>query len=329
LVEPYQNHLITGAGLQPSTCAKWTSFVRLFLKAQFKPNMVEREVRHLTPEALLDYVLQQGQHYQPGQLQSLASALRSFCRFLCASGRQAPDLSPALPPISGHHRQDLPTCLSRRPLQQLLEEFGLCLARLGWRAGEVAALSLEDVDWRNGWLRWAAPKGRRERPLPLPAEVGRALASYLRSAPPRGTGRRLFRTLRHERPLRASWLSERVGAAMARGGLGRAGKRAQLLRRTFATHLVQAGASLKAVADLLGHASLSPTQIYAKVNLPMLRAVAPPWPGEVGRGRHGLSKRRQPSIWRAVAPWVLPSSPRELGWAIWLSPRANTSIVER
>ena len=76
-------------------------------------------------------------------------------------------------------------------------------------------------------------------------------------------------------PLSGSWLSERVGTAMARAGLGVPGLRAYLLRRTFATHLVQQGASLKAVADLLGHASLSTTQVYAKVNLPMLRSFRP------------------------------------------------------
>jgi len=155
------------------------------------------------------------------------------------------------------------------------------LARLGLRAGEVARLSLDDLNWRNGWLRLAAPKARRERHLPLPSEVGHALASYLRSAPPNGATRLLFRTARGQRPLSSAWLSQRAGAAMARAGLGAPGKGAHLLRRTFATHLVQQGASLKAVADLLGHASLSTTQVYAKVNLPMLRAVAQPWPREV------------------------------------------------
>jgi site-specific recombinase XerD len=294
LVEDYQNHLTAVAGLQPSTCQKWTFFVRLFLKAQFKPKALELPLRQLKPEVLLDFVLQQGEHYPPGQLQSLASALRSFCRFLCVSGRHPQDLSAALPSISGHHRQDLPSYLSRVQLKALLEVFDrrtllgkrdyamvLCLARLGLRAGEVASLTLEDLNWRNGWLRLAAPKGRRERHLPLPEEVGQALAAYLRSAPPQGATRALFRTRRGQRPMRRGWLSERVGTAMARAGLGAPGKRAHLLRRTFATHLVQQGASLKAVADLLGHASLSTTQVYAKVNLPMLRAVAQPWPGEV------------------------------------------------
>lgn len=115
----------------------------------------------------------------------------------------------------------------------------------------------------------------------MPSEVGQALASDLRNAPPNGVTRWLFRTARGQRPRSSSWLSERAGTAMARAGLGAPGKRAHLLRRTFATHLVQQGARLKAVADLLGHASLSTTQVYAKVNLLMLRAVAQPWPGEV------------------------------------------------
>ena len=294
LVDDYQEHLLQVAGLQPSTCQKWTFFVRLFLNAQFKPKAPESQLRQLQPEVLLSFVLQQGEHYPPGQLQSVASALRSFCRFLCATGRHPQDLSAALPAISGHHRQELPTYLTRVQFKKLLEVFdrrtvlgkrdyaiALCLGRLGLRAGEVAHLTLDDLDWRNGRLRLAAPKGRRERQLPLPDEVGSALVAYLRSVPPNRATRLLFRTTCGQRPMRASWLSERVGAAMARAGLGTAGKRAHLLRRTFATHLVQRGASLKAVADLLGHANLSTTQVYAKVNLPMLRAVAQPWPKEV------------------------------------------------
>lgn len=295
-VEQYQQHLINVAGLQPSSCQKWTFFVRLFLSAQFKPRATEAQLCDLRPEALLEFVLQQGEHYPPGQLQSLASALRSFCRFLCVSGYHPQDLSPALPPISGHHREDLPTYLSPQQLKALLSVFDrrtllgkrdhavvLCLARLGMRAGEVATLSLEDVDWHQGSLRLAAPKGRRQRQLPLSAEVGQALVSYLRQARPQGPARWLFRTADGQRRLTVGWLSRRVGSALARAGLKTPGNRAHLLRRTFATHLVQQGASLKAVADLLGHASLSTTQVYAKVNLPMLRGVAQPWPGEVDR----------------------------------------------
>jgi site-specific recombinase XerD len=294
LIDEYQNHLISVAGLQPSTCRKWSFFVRLFLHAQFKPRFPALNLRQLTPQVLLNFVLQQGQHYPPGQLQSLASALRSFCRFLCVTGRTASDMSAALPAISGHHREDLPTYLSRAQLKKLLGAFDrrtlmgkrdyaivLCLARLGLRAGEVASLSLDDLDWRQGQLRLRTPKGRRERQLPLSAEVGLALAAYLRAAGPTGATRALFRKASGQQPLRADAVSQRAGAAMARAGLGAPGARSHLLRRTFATHLVQQGISLKAVADLLGHAGLHTTQVYAKVNLPMLRAVAQPWPGEV------------------------------------------------
>lgn len=293
MVDEYQRHLINVAGLQLSTCQKWTFFVRLFLKAQFKPKALASQLCKLRPEALLGFVLEQAKRYPPGQLQSLASALRSFCRFLCVSGCQSRDLSEALPPISGHEREELPNYLSRRQLKDLLEVFDrrtllgkrdyaivLCLAQLGLRAGELARLSLDDVNWHHGWLRLVAAKGRRERRLPLTQPVGQALAAYLRSALPKGTNRRLFRTADGQRALRPAWLSHRVGAGMARAGVGTSGKRAHLLRRTFATHLVQQGISLKAVADLLGHASLGTTQVYAKVNLPMLRAVAQPWPKE-------------------------------------------------
>lgn len=100
----------------------------------------------------------------------------------------------------------------------------LCLARLGLRAGEVARLTLDDLDWRASCLRLVAPKGRRERQLPLSAEVGQALAAYLRAAPPSGPSRALFRRGRDDRPLQPSGVSHRAGAAMARAGGASPGK---------------------------------------------------------------------------------------------------------
>jgi len=192
LVEEYQEYLVNVAGLKASSSLCWIFFVRLFLQAHFKPKVTALDFQRLSARALLDYVLAQSQRHSPGRLQSLASALRSFCRFLCVTGRLPEDWSAALPPIAGHHREDLPRYLTSAELQKLLGsmETGtrigkrdyaivLCLARLGLRAGEVARLTLEDVDWRTGVLRLAQPKGRRERLVPLPAEVGQALVGYL------------------------------------------------------------------------------------------------------------------------------------------------------
>jgi len=152
LVDEYHRHLINVAGLQPSSCQKWIFFVRLFLKAQFKPKARAIALPQLQPETLLNFVLQQGKHYPPGQLQSLASALRSFCRFLCVTGRHAQDLSGALPSISGHHREDLPVYLSRTQLQELLGGFDrrTLLANATTRSHSVWR------DWDCGPEKWPA-----------------------------------------------------------------------------------------------------------------------------------------------------------------------------
>lgn len=295
LIADYHEYLCNVAGLQPSTCSKWIYFARLFLGRGFKGkrNSPPLAIAELTPAVLLQFVFEEAKNSHPERLQSLASGLRSFCRYLRVSGRHAQDLSGALPAVSSRHRTELPTYLTNKQYEATLAQFNrstllgkrdyaiaLCMGRLGLRAGEVARLTLDDVDWEGGSLRLIGSKGRRERQLPLPVAVAQAVITYLRVAKFRGPSRALFRTTDGCSPLCSKWLSERVGLAVARAGLGPRGKKAHLLRRTFATHLVQGGVSLKAVADLLGHADLRTTQVYAKVNLPMLRQVAQPWPKE-------------------------------------------------
>jgi len=156
----------------------------------------------------------------------------------------------------------------------------LCLAQMGLRAGEVAALSLDGIDWRAGTLLLARAKERRTSVLPLPAQVGRALVSYLRNGRPPTQARQLF--VRHRAPLGEPMTSSGVSAvvrrAFARAQIDVAIRGAHVLRHTAATRMVRAGVSLKEVADLLRHRSLDTVMIYTKLDLPTLAEVAQPWP---------------------------------------------------
>jgi len=154
----------------------------------------------------------------------------------------------------------------------------LCLARLGLRAGEVAHLNLEDLDWRAGMVHLRQTKSRRERLLPLPHDLGQALVRYLRPRPPGTACRRVFLSLRDPGPVGTDAISSLARRALKRAAIACPRPGAHVFRYTVASQLVQKGASLKAIADWLGHRSLSSTQLYAKVNLPMLRIVAQPWP---------------------------------------------------
>jgi len=145
----------------------------------------------------------------------------------------------------------------------------LLLAPLGLRAGEVAAHELDDLDWQGGQLRLRAGKCRRERVLPLPQEVGAALAEYLRHGRPPSQDRRVFLTLAGQaRAFHPAAVTRIVQRSLKRAGipLGRL-TGAHMLRQTAASRMVNRGASFKDVADVLGHRSLQTTCIYAKLDL--------------------------------------------------------------
>jgi integrase len=154
----------------------------------------------------------------------------------------------------------------------------MLLVRLGLRAGEVRALRLEDIDWRAGELV-VRGKGNRTERLPLPSDVGQAVAAYLRRGRPvTAQGRTLFVRVRApHRPLSSSGVTRAVAAAASRAGLGRVS--AHRLRHTVATQMVRSGVPLPEVSQVLRHRRLITTAIYAKVDREALRRLARPWPG--------------------------------------------------
>lgn len=153
----------------------------------------------------------------------------------------------------------------------------LLLSRLGLRAGEVAALALDDVDWRAGEIEVRSKGGRRER-LPLPQDVGQVLAGYLRRGRPETSDRSLFVRLCAPRSgIGPGAVSAIVHAAGARAGVTVTG--AHQLRHSAAVRLLAAGAPMSEISELLRHRRPATTAIYAKVDHDALRPLARPWPG--------------------------------------------------
>jgi site-specific recombinase XerD len=251
------------------------------------------DLQQLTGEVLRGFVVDRARCHSPRTARRSAAAARSFVRFLHLYGVIDGRVAQAVPTVRDTRRATLPKALTPAQLRQLFGAIDpstparrrdhamlLCLASLGLRAKEVAELSLDAIDWRAGMLTIATSKARRAHRLPLPAGVGRAIATYLRSGRPVTAVRQVF--VRHfapiGAPLTSAVVTRAVQRAFHRSGLEVASRGAHTLRHTAATAMVRAGVSLKAVADVLRHRSLDTTALYTKVDLPRLRDVARPWP---------------------------------------------------
>ena len=291
ILQAYEQHLRTVAGLSPRTCQNHCRDVGRFLEGV----SIQRAtgLAKLTPVQLTRYFTVRSADYQPGSLRQVAGSLRRFLRFAQQQGWIGQPLQMAVPQIACRVHNDLPAYLTESQLDLLLARWdrktaqgqrdlaiGLCLARLGLRAGEVAALVLEDLDWRNGVLRLQQSKNGHTAQLPLPVEVGQSIANYLRLGRPTCRCREVFVCHRSAKPLTRQRISNIIRRALRGCGIEVPGAGAHLLRHTLASHLVQNGASLKEVADLLRHGHLNSAAVYAHVNLAQLRSVAQPWPKE-------------------------------------------------
>ncbi len=290
--EQFQHYLRHQRGLAEATVHGYQATVRRFLDACFGTQAPRLET--LCADDIARFMLQQTRCYSAAHAQLMASALRSFLRFLFQQGTLSIDLTQGIPVSARRRLSTLPRFMKAADVEQLLQSIDqrstkgrrdyailMLLARLGLRAGEVAALSLDDLDWEGGTLSVRGKRGRCER-LPLPSDVGEALVNYLRNGRPVSTTRQVFLCLRA--PRRGFAHGGAVGTivcrALARAGLDPACKGAHLLRHSLATRLLGQGASLVEIGGLLRHRDLNTTQIYAKVDEHTLHTLAPPWPGE-------------------------------------------------
>jgi integrase len=151
------------------------------------------------------------------------------------------------------------------------------LLRLGLRASEVARLALDDINWRAGEIV-VHGKGGRQDSLPIPWDVGEAIAGYLQRGRPASGRREVFlRALAPAGPLGRGGVSWIVRRACQRAGVPEVG--AHRLRHTAAGQMVAAGVPLPEIGQVLRHRSAASTAVYARVDLGALRVLAQPWPG--------------------------------------------------
>jgi site-specific recombinase XerD len=249
-----------------------------------------RELESLRPKDVMDFVLSQARQ-RPGSVKRIVTALRSLLRFLYLEGHIAQPLAAAVPGVPGWTLAGIPKALDDSQVAVLL---GTCdrktatglrdlailtlLVRLGLRAGEVAGLGLDDIDWRRGEIVVRGKANRVDR-LPLPPDVGERIVDYLRYGRP-GTlsDRRVFITAQApRRGLASNGISTVVSVAGHRAGLGAVG--AHRLRHSAATSMLRAGGSLSEIGQVLHHRRVLATAIYAKVDLGALRGLDRPWPG--------------------------------------------------
>jgi integrase len=289
LLRQYAEYLSGERLLCASSVRAYADVARAFLARCLDEDRLDFAA--LAAKDVISFVLENTRRYRTGATNYQSTALRALLLYLYLQGRVPVDLRGAVPTAASWRLVGVPKGLNALQLRRLLGSCDrrrragrrdyavlLLLARLGLRRGEGAALKLDDVDWTNGELR-VSGKGQREARLPLPSDVGHALARYLSTARPSSSSRSLFLGARAPfAPMTPGAVSALVRARCTGAGLPPSG--AHRLRHTAATAMLRAGGSLDEVAQVLRHRSPDTTALYAKVDRRMLGTLARRWPEE-------------------------------------------------
>jgi len=294
-LDEFDAYLAAVRGASDSTRNYYCRYADQFLKWRFGDGALL--IDDIGPDDLRRFILERADTCMAGTLGVIAVALRSYLGFLAIEGHATRALIDAVPTAVRWRKAQLPQHLTEEQLKQLLESVDLSsptgsrdrailllMVVLGLRASEVAALTLDDIHWREGTVLIRARKARSRFTLPMPSLVGTAMVAYLRHGRLHAPERHVF--LRHRapvgRPMTAEVVRGAVRRAYQRAGFPSTWTGTHRLRHTAATRMVRGGATIKEVADVLGHRSIDTTAIYAKLDLERLRDVALPWPD---RGR--------------------------------------------
>jgi site-specific recombinase XerD len=294
LAARYGQHLQDQQGLATATIERYRTVAGQFLHERFGRGAID--LRALRADDVIAFVQRQVKRLQPPALKCVVNALRSFLRYAQYRGEVAITLAAAVPAVAAWATTPaLPKAISPEHAQRAIDSCDLStgvglrdhavlllLARLGLRAHEIIALQLEDCDWDGGYLR-VRSKCRREQLLPITADVGAAIAAYLQGRPA-SRDRHLF--LRSMAPIRGLMPGSDAIGTIVRHALQRAQvdaphRGSHQFRHALAVRMLQGGASLHEIGEVLRHQSPQTTSIYARVDIGALRSLALAWPGDV------------------------------------------------
>jgi site-specific recombinase XerD len=291
--DDFKEYLSRECGLRRVSIIRHLPPLRLFLSERCQAG--RSSVAKLSSKDIAGFIVRHARDQSPASGRSMCWTIRAFMRYLQYKGFIKVDLSRAVPSTRVWRLQALPGYLSPLQVKQVLAQvdrsdpFGrrdyavlLLLARLGLRANEIVTMALDDIDWQSGQLI-VRGKGRRQAQMPLPPEVGTAIADYLQHGRPASHSRRVF--LRELAPhigfstaANVSWIARR---ALVRAGINVPRLGSHLFRHSLATRLLRAGATLTDIGQVLRHQTQDATRIYAKVDVAALRTLGLRWPGGV------------------------------------------------
>ena len=298
LLDRFREHLVGQRGRAANTVRVYTDDLRPFFQFLQLEGLALRDLDRQQVRRYLAWLATQARGGRDGYARVSISrklvVLRAFYRFLMQVGEVATNPIPKGRSLRVKVERRLPVFLGKEETARLLESpdgstpLGMrdramleLLYSCGPRLSEIAALNVRDVDLESREVR-VLGKGSKERMMVLGRPAKEALLEYLRTARPcllaqgrPGTilgGEEAFFLNRYG--IRLSRRSiEKVVANHAMRAATRPGVHTHTLRHTFATHLMDGGADLRVVQELLGHASPATTQVYTHVTQSQARQV--------------------------------------------------------
>lgn len=287
----FSSYLKDICGLSLNTCIYRIRYIRNFLLRIFaeKPFNV-KSIRKID---FFHYISKYTRQCKSGTKNVIACSLRSYLKYLRFKGVVEPGFIKIVPSVANWKLSGIPRIFSDEQIRKLLNSFNkktpeglrdyaiaLCMTDLGLRASEITRIELSDIDWHNSILYIKSTKSKRDRSLPISNRLGEAIVQYIKHGRLKTASENLF--IRHTVPYGISLNTEQVRGAIrrayARAGIPRSITGTHILRHTAASKMHQSGATIKQLADVLGHHSIDTTIFYTKINIPELKNIISPWP---------------------------------------------------